>query len=100
MVDKETVQAGYEAIAGDYLAARQDSAHVQLLAELVQRLPADARVLEPGRAPGRSIWLGPARIQVGGRPPTCEKRAVSAYGLLSVSLLCLRRFRAALAAWA
>lgn len=48
MADKETVQAGYEAIADDYLAARrQDSADVQLLAELVQRLPASARVLEP-----------------------------------------------------
>jgi len=48
MADKETVQAGYDAIADDYLAARrQDSADVQLLAELVQRLPPDARVLEP-----------------------------------------------------
>jgi len=48
MVDKETVHDGYEAIAADYLAARrEDSADVQLLAELVQRLPAGARVLEP-----------------------------------------------------
>jgi len=48
VADKETVHDGYEAIADDYLAARrQDSADVQLLAELVQRLPPDARVLEP-----------------------------------------------------
>jgi SAM-dependent methyltransferase len=56
MDDKETVRAGYNAIAARYLASRsEDSEDVQLLEDLVQRLPAGARVLDAGCGAGVPI---------------------------------------------
>ncbi|PKK83571.1 MAG: methyltransferase type 11 [candidate division Zixibacteria bacterium HGW-Zixibacteria-1] len=53
MKNKETVRAGYNAIANAYLATRKpDSEDVRLLDELVQRLPRGARVLDAGCGAG------------------------------------------------
>lgn len=53
MNNKETVRAGYNAIATAYLATRKpDSEDVRLLDELVQRLPEGARVLDAGCGAG------------------------------------------------
>lgn len=53
MNSKEIVKAGYNSIAANYLAIRpQDSADVELLGELVQRLPSGARVLDAGCGAG------------------------------------------------
>jgi ubiquinone/menaquinone biosynthesis C-methylase UbiE len=53
MNHKETVRAGYESIADRYLAGRtRDSADIQLLDELIRRLPAHARVLDAGCGAG------------------------------------------------
>jgi ubiquinone/menaquinone biosynthesis C-methylase UbiE len=51
--NKETVKAGYNAIADTYLKTRTiDSEDVRLLEELVQRLPKRARVLDAGCGAG------------------------------------------------
>ena len=53
MDGKKIVREGYNAIATEYLAARQeDSEDVQLLQELVQRLPRGAKVLDAGCGSG------------------------------------------------
>ncbi len=53
MDPKDIVKAGYDAISGEYLASRHaDSADVQLLQELVQRLTPGARVLDAGCGAG------------------------------------------------
>ncbi len=53
MDPKDIVQVGYDAIASEYLASREiDSSDVQLLQELVQRLPPGARVLDAGCGAG------------------------------------------------
>ncbi len=53
MEDKTTVKEGYNAIAARYLAIRnEDSEDVQLLQELVQRLPKGAQVLDAGCGAG------------------------------------------------
>ncbi len=53
MDSKEIVKAGYNAIAAEYLATRtEDSEDVQLLQELVQRLPEGAKVLDASRGAG------------------------------------------------
>ena len=50
---KKTVKAGYNAIAAEYLATRSaDSPDMQLLPELVRRLPAGAAVLDAGCGAG------------------------------------------------
>jgi SAM-dependent methyltransferase len=50
---KETVRAGYNAIAAQYLASRREgSEDVLLLRELVARLPAGAEVLDAGCGAG------------------------------------------------
>ena len=51
---KETVKAGYNVIANRYLAERtRDSEDVLLLNELIERLPADASMLDAGCGAGR-----------------------------------------------
>jgi len=56
MDHKEIVRAGYNAIPDDYLAARTtDSADVQLLDDLVQRLPQGAKILDAGCGAGVPI---------------------------------------------
>jgi SAM-dependent methyltransferase len=53
MDEKRTVRAGYNAIAAKYLATRtEDSEDVQLLQELVRRLPKGAEVLDAGCGAG------------------------------------------------
>jgi len=53
---KEIVKAGYNAIANRYLAERaRDSEDVRLLNELIERLPADASVLDAGCGAGVPI---------------------------------------------
>jgi SAM-dependent methyltransferase len=53
---KKIVRAGYDAIAGQYLTSRtRDSEDVHLLGELIQRLPAGARVLDAGCGAGIPI---------------------------------------------
>ena len=53
MDEKTTVRAGYDAIAAKYLKTRsEDSEDVQLLQELVQRLPKGAKVLDAGCGAG------------------------------------------------
>jgi ubiquinone/menaquinone biosynthesis C-methylase UbiE len=53
---KETVKAGYNAIADHYLATRtRDSEDVRLLDELTRRLPAGAKVLDAGCGAGIPI---------------------------------------------
>jgi len=53
---KETVKAGYNAIADRYLATRtRDSDDVRLLDELMTRLPAGAKVLDAGCGAGLPI---------------------------------------------
>jgi len=53
MEDRNIVKAGYNAIAARYLATRnEDSEDVQLLQELVQRLPKGAQVLDAGCGAG------------------------------------------------
>lgn len=53
---KETVKAGYNAIADRYLTARtRDSEDVHLLDELTTRLPAGAKVLDAGCGAGIPI---------------------------------------------
>lgn len=50
---KKTVRDGYNAIAKRYLAGRtRDSADVRLLDEFIERLPADAQVLDAGCGAG------------------------------------------------
>jgi ubiquinone/menaquinone biosynthesis C-methylase UbiE len=50
---KETVRAGYNAIAERYLASRTtDSDDVRLLGDFVRRLPPDARILDAGCGAG------------------------------------------------
>jgi len=56
MGDKETVKAGYDAIADDYLSARSEgSEDVQLLQELADRLPEGAKVLDAGCGAGAPV---------------------------------------------
>jgi SAM-dependent methyltransferase len=51
--NKRIVKAGYDAIAAQYLATRaEDSADVQLLGELIQRLARGAHVLDAGCGSG------------------------------------------------
>ena len=53
MDSKNIVRAGYNARAAEYLATRtEDSEDVQLLQELVQRLPRGAKVLDAGCGAG------------------------------------------------
>jgi ubiquinone/menaquinone biosynthesis C-methylase UbiE len=53
MDSQNIVRAGYNAIATEYLATRtEDSEDVQLLQELVQRLPRGAKVLDAGCGAG------------------------------------------------
>jgi 2-polyprenyl-3-methyl-5-hydroxy-6-metoxy-1,4-benzoquinol methylase len=53
---KETVKAGYNVIADRYLAERTcDSEDVRLLKDLIERLPADASVLDAGCGAGLPI---------------------------------------------
>jgi len=53
MDNKKLVQAGYNTIAAEYLATRTDTSEdVQLLQELVARLPEGARVLDAGCGAG------------------------------------------------
>ena len=53
---KKTVRDGYNAIADRYLAERtRDSEDVRLLNELMERLPADAKVLDAGCGAGIPI---------------------------------------------
>jgi len=53
MKAKETVKAGYNAIAAKYLAERKaDSPDLQLLPELIERLPRGATVLDAGCGAG------------------------------------------------
>ncbi len=53
MDEKTTVRAGYDAIAAKYLKTRsEDSEDVQLLQELVLRLPKGAKVLDAGCGAG------------------------------------------------
>jgi ubiquinone/menaquinone biosynthesis C-methylase UbiE len=55
---KETVKAGYNAIAGCYLAERtRDSEDVRLLNDLIERLPVNAHVLDAGCGAGVPIAL-------------------------------------------
>jgi len=54
--EKEIVRNGYNAIAARYLASRtDDSADVELLADLEQRLPPGAKVLDAGCGAGVPI---------------------------------------------
>jgi len=53
---KETVKAGYNIIAERYLAERtRDSEDIRLLDDLIERLPANASVLDAGCGAGVSI---------------------------------------------
>lgn len=53
---KKTVKAGYNAIADRYLAERtRDSEDVRLLSDFIERLPADAKVLDAGCGAGIPI---------------------------------------------
>ncbi len=53
---KKTVKEGYNAIANRYLAERtRDSEDVRLLQEFIERLPADANVLDAGCGAGIPI---------------------------------------------
>jgi len=53
---KKTVKEGYNAIADRYLAERtRDSQDVRLLDDFIQRLPADAKVLDAGCGAGIPI---------------------------------------------
>lgn len=53
---KDVVRRGYNTIAGRYLAERtRDSADVRLLAGLIERLPANAKVLDAGCGAGIPI---------------------------------------------
>src|SRR5687767_5388759 len=53
---KETVKAGYNSIASRYFAERtRDSADVHLLADFIERLPANASVLDAGCGAGVPI---------------------------------------------
>ena len=53
MNNKDTVKAGYNSIAANYLATRSaNSEDVRLLDELIQRLPRGARVLDAGCGAG------------------------------------------------
>ena len=53
MDDKSTVRDGYNSIAAKYLPTRsEDSEDVQLLQELVERLPKGAKVLDAGCGAG------------------------------------------------
>ena len=53
MDPKEIVKAGYDAMASEYLETRkEDSEDVQLLLELVSRLPKGAKVLDAGCGAG------------------------------------------------
>ena len=53
---KKTVKAGYNAIADRYLAERtRDSEDVRLLDDFIERLPADAKVLDAGCGAGIPI---------------------------------------------
>ena len=55
---KETVKAGYNAIANRYLAERtRDSEDVRLLNDLIERLPVNASVLDAGCGAGVPIAL-------------------------------------------
>src|SRR5688572_20180655 len=55
---KKTVREGYNTIADRYLAERQrDSGDVRLLSELIERLPANAEVLDAGCGAGIPISL-------------------------------------------
>ena len=55
---KETVKAGYNAIANRYLAERtRDSEDVRLLNDLIERLPINANVLDAGCGAGVPISL-------------------------------------------
>ena len=55
---KKTVKEGYNAIADRYLAERtRDSEDVRLLNELMERLPANAKVLDAGCGAGLPISL-------------------------------------------
>jgi len=55
---KKTVKEGYNAIANRYLAERtRDSADVRLLHDLIERLPANAKVLDAGCGAGIPISL-------------------------------------------
>jgi ubiquinone/menaquinone biosynthesis C-methylase UbiE len=65
---KKTVKEGYNAIADKYLAERtRDSEDVRLLSELMERLPANARVLDAGCGAGIPIsQLLSERFQVTG----------------------------------
>ena len=55
---KKTVREGYNAMADRYLAERQrDSGDVRLLSELIERLPANAKVLDAGCGAGIPISL-------------------------------------------
>src|SRR5687768_5315399 len=53
---KKTVKAGYNSIASRYLAERtRDSADVRLLDDFIERLPANATVLDAGCGAGVPI---------------------------------------------
>lgn len=55
---KKTVREGYNAMADRYLAERQrDSGDVRLLSELIERLPANAKVLDAGCGAGIPVSL-------------------------------------------
>lgn len=55
---KKTVREGYNTIAERYLAERQrDSGDVRLLSELIERLPANAEVLDAGCGAGIPVSL-------------------------------------------
>ncbi|MBU8932490.1 MAG: class I SAM-dependent methyltransferase [candidate division Zixibacteria bacterium] len=55
-INKDIVKAGYNTISNEYLAARtKNSRDVQLLEELVQRLPRGARILDAGCGAGVPI---------------------------------------------
>jgi SAM-dependent methyltransferase len=59
------VRAGYDRIAADYLAARpRDAGDVQLLAELVARVPPGSRVLDAGCGAGVPVADGLRRAGV------------------------------------
>ena len=65
---KKTVKDGYNAIADRYLSERRrDSGDVRLLRELIDRLPAKARVLDAGCGAGVPVsQILSARFQVTG----------------------------------
>lgn len=56
MVDKRTVRRGYDALADAYAAERDDDGpEMTLLDELLDELPADARVLDAGCGNGEPV---------------------------------------------